>query len=118
MSSLEFAFAAGIRQRQLPAAQFSASQLTVLGASVWWPLPPLTITSTRPHWGRSGYCWMTGNWKPKLELSLIWFMHSNFRLLRQFQGILDLYAEVTHSALEFGVSQKQLHTSDFFWCDS
>jgi hypothetical protein len=42
-------------------------------------------------------------------LSPVWSVPSNFRLFREFQGILDLYAKVPHRALQLGVPKKQLH---------
>lgn len=44
------------------------------------------------------------------ELALVWLSSctSDFRLLRDFLGIIDLNAEVSHGRLELGVSWKQL----------
>jgi hypothetical protein len=36
---------------------------------------------------------------------------SNINLFRYRQGIVDLYAEVANSALDFGVAKQQLHSS-------
>lgn len=37
---------------------------------------------------------------------------SGFRLLGHFQCVVDLDAEVTHSALELGVAEQELHRAE------
>lgn len=37
---------------------------------------------------------------------------SNLCLFRQFQGILDLYAKVSHRAFQLGMSEEQLNRTD------
>ena len=55
---------------------------------------------------------MTGSqielWSPVLSI------HSNLRLFRKFQGILDLYAKVPHGAFQLGMTQQQLDRPDVF----
>lgn len=55
------------------------------------PLPTLMV-SALAHW-RGGHC----------------LPPSNFRLLGDFEGIIDFYAEVPHSRFQFGVPEEQLY---------
>ena len=44
-------------------------------------------------------------------MSTIWLkpFRSDLRPLRQLQGVFDIYAEVADSALDFGMTEQDLH---------
>jgi hypothetical protein len=60
---------------------------------------------------------MTGNCKPTLVLVTGLVGHSNFCMVRTFQGVLDLDAKVFLRAFKVGVLKKQLNGPDAVFFD-
>jgi len=56
---------------------------------------------------------MPGNRPPKIDCGRSAGL-SDFCLLRNLQGVVDLNTEVTHGALELCVPKKKLHSSQVF----